>query len=248
MLLSEPPLSPVASRERLTRLCLETFGCPAALFLSAATLSVYASGRTIGLAVDSGADASYIVPVYEGYAIAHATARLELGGAALSQRMRTLLVEQGLSFEGAVGGPGYGGMVEDIKEKLGYAAADRDAPANSASYTLPDGADITLGAERHRCVEVLFEPAQLGLEQPGLPALIQGSVESVISQLDFEAVSFKSMRRDLYGNIILSGGNTMFDGLADRLKREVEATAAAGEPAINYDSADVHPSCAQSQL
>ena len=36
------------------------------------------------------------------------------------------------------------------------------------------------------------------------------------------------VRRDLLKNIILSGGSTMYEGLSDRLKAEVEALAPAG--------------------
>ena len=33
------------------------------------------------------------------------------------------------------------------------------------------------------------------------------------------------VRRDLYGNIILSGGNTMLPGIADRIQKEIGALA-----------------------
>jgi len=33
------------------------------------------------------------------------------------------------------------------------------------------------------------------------------------------------IRKDLYGNIVLAGGTTMFKGLKDRLKKEVVALA-----------------------
>jgi len=33
------------------------------------------------------------------------------------------------------------------------------------------------------------------------------------------------IRKDLYGNIVLSGGTTMFPGIADRLQREIASLA-----------------------
>ena len=33
------------------------------------------------------------------------------------------------------------------------------------------------------------------------------------------------IRRDLYGNIVLSGGTTMFPGIADRMQKELTALA-----------------------
>ena len=35
------------------------------------------------------------------------------------------------------------------------------------------------------------------------------------------------IRRDLYGNIVMSGGTTMFPGLADRMNKEMTAFAPA---------------------
>jgi len=36
------------------------------------------------------------------------------------------------------------------------------------------------------------------------------------------------IRKDLYKNLILSGGTTMYQGIADRLKSELQALAPAG--------------------
>ena len=37
-----------------------------------------------------------------------------------------------------------------------------------------------------------------------------------------------SIRKDLYGNIVLAGGSTMFPGVADRLQKEMTALAPPG--------------------
>mmetsp|Transcript_2087 Transcript_2087/g.1958 ORF Transcript_2087/g.1958 Transcript_2087/m.1958 type:complete len:151 (-) Transcript_2087:185-637(-) len=84
------------------------------------------------------------------------------------------------------------------------------------NYELPDGNVITFGNARFRCPEALFNPIQMtGKEMHSIQDLTFTSIQ----ECDVD------VRRDLYENIILSGGSTMFDGLAERLQAEVTARA-----------------------
>merc|ERR1712242_253532 len=141
-----------------------------------AVLSLYASGRTTGIVLDSGDGVTHTVPIYEGYCLPHAVQRLDLAG-------------------------------RDIKEKLCYVALDYDDEMEKSessseleqNYELPDGQVITVGAERFRAPEALFQPQFLGLEQEGIHKLTFSS----IMKCDVD------IRKDLYGNIVMSGGTTM---------------------------------------
>merc|ERR1711931_55402 len=82
-------------------------------------------------------------------------------------------------------------------------------------YELPDGQVITVGNERFRCPEVLFKPSLIGKESDGIHTTTYDS----IMKCDVD------IRKDLYGNIVLSGGTTMFDGIADRMQKEITALA-----------------------
>ena len=83
------------------------------------------------------------------------------------------------------------------------------------SYELPDGQVITIGSERFRCPEVLFHPSMLGMEAAGVHETTYNS----IMKCDVD------IRKDLYANIVLSGGTTMFPGIADRVSKELTALA-----------------------
>ncbi|KAJ8539401.1 hypothetical protein K7X08_013653 [Anisodus acutangulus] len=81
-------------------------------------------------------------------------------------------------------------------------------------YALPHA---ILRAERFRCPEVLFQPSLIGMEAAGIHETTYNS----IMKCDVD------IRKDLYGNIVLSGGSTIFPGIADRMSKEITALASS---------------------
>jgi actin-related protein len=196
-------------------------------------MSLYAAGRTTGLVCDAGDGVSHTIPVFEGFSIPHAVEKMEIAGRVLTDWMQKLLQGQGITLTSSAELE----IVRDMKEKLSYVAQDYENEFSQASsssekdiaYTMPDKRIVNVaGTVRFQCPELLFKPELNGKSCKSLHALTWASVQA--SDID--------VRKDLCKNIILSGGTTMYEGLADRLKNEITNLAPGGAEIRVIASAD----------
>ncbi len=218
--LAETAKPAAGSREKLMQIMFEDFSVPAFYVSMQSVLSLFSSGKTVGLVLDSGEGITSVVPVYEAYSLNHAVMAVRVAGKDLTSYMTRLLTESGVNL-------GEAHMVSEtarqVKEQAAFVSADFEDEVRAyeqgdgrlVDYLLPDGSRATLGNSLFRCPEALFHPSILKKDFGG----VHQACYSAVQKCD------PDLRRELFGNILLAGGSTMFPGFADRLSKEVSSLA-----------------------
>jgi actin len=211
--------NPKHNREKMIQIQFETFNVPSFFVAIDPVLSLYSIGRTTGTALDVGDGITQIVPIYEGYSLPHASMRINLAGRELTDWLQKILDHRGYTFTTSAQRE----FVRDMKEKLAYVSFDFETELQdsqfsvdwNANYTLPDGNEIVIGNERFRCPELLFKPSFNGFDFDGIDQTLFAS----ITKCD------RDLWKDLYANIVLSGGTTCFPGFPERIEKEITRLA-----------------------
>lgn len=186
----------------------ENYNVPGLYIAIQAVLSLYSSGKLTGIISDLGDGVTHFVPIFEGYSLLHAVIRL------VTEYMINLITEIGQRFPTTAEKE----IAKNIKEKCCYVALDFENELKTVEifkYELPDGTNINVKDQRIRCPEMLFNPYIVGKEGNGMGQSCYDSIQ--ICDID--------IKKDLYKNIVLSGGTSMFNGLPERLTKEIKKLA-----------------------
>ena len=211
IMLTETPMNPKENREKMTQIMFESFNAKGLYIASEPVLSLYSLGKYSGISADFGTHISYFVPIFFGCPIPLAVYRLNFAGKDLTEYMMRLLDENGQRFSTTAEKE----IINNIKEKSCYVALDYEEELKNIrefNYELPDGNKIALKEERIKCPEILFKPNIIGKEVDGIGKTCYDSVQKCNPDI----------RKDLYNNIVLSGGTSMFRGLQERFSKEIK--------------------------
>ncbi|KAJ6507721.1 actin 1 [Mycena vitilis] len=227
VLLTEAALTHKEDREKTSAIMFENFNVPAFYVQIPAVLALYASGRTTGIVVDSGEGVTHCIPVNQGFAMRHGIRGLQIAGHEVTEQLYRKLGQRGYPMTTTADRE----IVEDIKKTVCYIALDFEEEFKTAppevTYELPDGEVITVGNERFSVPEALFKPSftnsALGLD-------LHNAIYNSILSCD------EHTQQELYANVFLFGGNTMFPGMADRLHKELGKLAGSATIEIRAPS------------
>lgn len=230
-LLTEPPLNTPENREYTAEIMFESFNVPglyiavqAVLALAASWTSRQTNERTLtGVVIDSGDGVTHVIPVADGYVIGSCIKHIPISGRDITFFIQNLLRER------EVGIPQEQSMetAKAIKEQFCYVCPDivkeftkydKDPLKWIKKY---DGINnitrqlysVDVGYERFLGPEIFFHPEFANPEYTESLSMI---VDEVIQNCPID------VRRNLYKNIVLSGGSTMFKDFDKRLKVEIK--------------------------
>ena len=203
-IITEPPLCARTNREKLIEMLFEHMHAPAAYVALSGIMDLFSAGRTTGLVLDSGHGVTQVVPVYDGHTLPHAIDKVSLGGQDITMQLGSLMHNKAPhDLDDAT--------LSAIKESLCYVPKDYSSElltheAATAPFTLPDGSTVEIGSERFTAPEALFNPPMLDFLDLYEHKGVHASIAATIGKCDMD------LRRDLYDNVLVCGGNTLFSG------------------------------------
>jgi len=202
------------NREKITQIMFENNEVGGFYIACTSNCSLYSTGKTTGIVYDSGEGSTYFTPIYDGYALPHAILRCSTAGRTLTDYFIKLLTNKLFSKNYFTQRK----LIKEIKERACCVAMDYGKEieeakdkSNEISYNLPDGDIVKIGYERFKCPEALFRPTFIGKSYSG----IHEDLFQAIMKTDID------IRADMYKNIVLSGGSSLFLKLSERLTSEL---------------------------
>lgn len=210
ILITEATMNPKINREKTIQLMFEKFNVLSFFTCKQSVLSLYSYGKTTGVVLDTGYNVTNTVPIYEGYSICQGINQVCLGGNDLTLFLNKKLRENGYQFNSEKEKD----VIREFKKKNCYVALDYEEELNknyeNYDKKVRDEMKILLG-ERFRCPELLFRPSLNGFDFDGIDKALFDSIMKCDSNVHSKICS----------NVVLSGGNSMLNGLDRRIEKEI---------------------------
>ena len=227
--LTEPPLNPASNREKTAEIMFETFGVPSMYIGVQAVLALYAywDGKSsmTGTVIDSGDGVTHVIPVTDGYVSGSSVREIPIAGKDVTRIISEYLVaRKEVVVDSPESAVALDRLSKQVKENLTYVCRDvmdefklydaAESQFRKIEWIDPrskQSRECEIGYERFMAPEVFFRPELVGNGIRSLPEIVHESIQA--SPIDY--------RKNLFSNIVLSGGSTMFPNFAPRLELEL---------------------------
>jgi actin-related protein len=212
-------------RVKLSEIFFENLRLQSINFMNTAVSSLFASGRTYGIAVEMGHGSTNIVPIYGGLVLKHAQHVSNYGGKDVTKFINSYLLNNNLDLNQRR--MEKVSIIETIKEKIVNCSLDFEKTIENPNpleieeshFELPDGTIVQFDKQtKFGAAELLLRPGD-GF-WTGFGSLKKGEL-SIIDKIydSLERCEF-DMKRKLSQNILVFGGSSQTNNILNRLKRD----------------------------
>jgi len=212
LVMAESPLRPSNQRKELIEHLFETVGVSGLIIYPSNVLSLYATGKSTGLILDSGESLTTSLGIHDETICLPSLLQVSFGGRDLNKKLEEiLLTKYDIGFSNSAERE----TVRWIKERYCKFPGERSTEKDNMSITLPDGKMLEIAlSDLYKVPESLFNASTMEKVLKnflGFTSILMQSVE----KCDMET------RPQLLRNIIIAGGNTCFENIEERLRDEV---------------------------
>ena len=210
LLITEPINNKLSNSEKISEILFEKMNIPSLIFAKQPLLSLISLGYSTGVVLESGSDITQSCVSYEGYLIENSFYRYDYGGKDVSNILKILLKQNNPNINSNV----FDNIkvINEIKENQCYIKTLKDENEDFVSipsdYILPDGNKLVLNDEKILAPEILFNNKLIFAEYLTFHEMVINSINKVDINI----------KNKLYKTIILSGGNTKFKGIEEKMK------------------------------
>ena len=197
--------------EKILQMRFETFNAPSCYVAQSTSLAAFRAAKPTCAVIDCGDSVTDICCLYEGCGITRSVKVVDIAGSEISTHIRVKVMEASgrTNTERRT--------AREIKEKWTYVAdcpTERKETENVTIESPWEEFHLT-SPDAFHCPEMLFNPRGYGFDFDGIGQTLLNS----IMECDEE------IRKELFSNIVLSGGTTMCPGFAGRLGAEIARLA-----------------------
>ena len=210
LLISEPINNIFSNSEKIAEILFEKMNIPGLIFAKQPLLSLISTGYSTGAILESGSDITQSCVSYEGYLIENSFLRFDYGGKDVTDTLRILIENNNINIKYNLFDDDK--ILNEIKEKQCYIKTTKDENDEFVSiqseYILPDRSKLVLNNEKILAPEILFNNKLIFAEYLPFHEMLFNSINKA-------DINIKSK---LYKSIVLSGGNTQFKGIEEKMK------------------------------
>ncbi|KAG6332297.1 hypothetical protein ID866_6792 [Astraeus odoratus] len=218
VLVTEPAWNTPAHRERMAEIMFEEFQVPAFYIANTGVLNAFAAGKGSALVIDIGHSMASITPVVDGFVLRKVIPKpVEPSAAPLFNLREDRLAGTTESWKAWYESREVDEWIQSVAGVLDQGWNEQAAAARPArQYEFPTGFNTYFGSERFQVGEEFFyHSPQLVAQNPNLPKNIPALLSESLRTCD------PDLRQVLMGNVVLTGGCSLFAGFADRLENEL---------------------------